>query len=208
MLKYTYPPRPETAVLPNTLNSYERFSMVAQVKGDGSCGVLLSESADTQQLYNRHQQVLTNVKIDREQLRGIHHGIGGSILVGEYLNKNKKHINGADFNHKYLLHDILVYKGKDLIGTTYMQRQAIIDELYRSKATDFDPFLLQFSEDVFVMKNFDKGFEDIYNECTQIEVYEGLVLKQKSAKLLPGTREVNNNKWQIKSRRQSRNYSF
>jgi hypothetical protein len=52
------------------------------------------------------------------------------------------------------------------------------------------------------------NFEKIYQSIVKTDLYEGLVLKRKNAKLSFGLKERNNNEWQIKCRKPTKNYNF
>ena len=55
---------------------------------------------------------------------------------------------------------------------------------------------------------FETDFERLYNKVSKIGMYEGWVLKRKTGKLERGTRERNNVGWQLKCRKQTKNYQF
>ena len=59
-----------------------------------------------------------------------------------------------------------------------------------------------------MVKNFDKDFLNLYNDMTKHAVYEGLVLKRRDGVLRPGSTEKNNMDWQIKCRKETKNYTF
>ena len=61
---------------------------------------------------------------------------------------------------------------------------------------------------IFKVKSFDKGFNEIYQKITQIDMYEGWVLKKKNAKLKNGLSEKNNTDSQMKFRKPTKNYSY
>lgn len=57
-------------------------------------------------------------------------------------------------------------------------------------------------------KNFNHNFELLWNKITQIDIYEGWVLKKGLAKLKNGVSEKNNTDSQIKFRKSTKNYSY
>ena len=59
---------------------------------------------------------------------------------------------------------------------------------------------------LFVVKAFEDGFIDLFERVTAINMYEGLVLKRKDAKLDVGVRPINNHLSQVKFRRPAKNY--
>jgi len=52
------------------------------------------------------------------------------------------------------------------------------------------------------------GFDILYEELYETELYEGLVLKKKNSKLTYGFQEKNNTEWQIKCRKETKLYNF
>jgi hypothetical protein len=48
----------------------------------------------------------------------------------------------------------------------------------------------------------------LYAQIVDTDLYEGLVLKRKTAKLTFGLVEKNTNTWQIKCRKPTKNYDF
>jgi hypothetical protein len=209
MIKPIYPPRPKNAVPASYLHQYEGKSMLGQPKLNGSQGVLYMESKSVLQFMNRHKQIMTNVKMSKSEFGSLYSGKGQMILCGEYLNKNKKHIDGKDFNHKYIIFDILMYDGVHLLGKTFEERQKLLDRLFPNR-TDFDGFIekLDDHENVYRVKNFYNSFKELYDKLTPIDMYEGLVLKKKRARLEDGRKQDNNSLSMLKFRKPCRNYSF
>jgi hypothetical protein len=208
MIKPLYPPRPKNAVSPNHIYQYEGMGMFAQPKLNGSQGVLYVDKHEMM-FMNRHKEIITNVKMSHEEFRSLHSGTGQMIICGEYMNKNKKHINSNEFNHKYVLFDILMYNGVHLLGKSFEQRQQILDQIF-PKYTNFDGFISKIDrfDNVYRVKNFDNGFTNLYENLVSIDMYEGLVLKKKRAPLEVGIRQDNNHLAQCKVRKPTKNYSF
>lgn len=214
--KIMFPPRPKNAIHPNGIGEFDNNTMIAQPKLNGSQGVLNVNEIEYD-FRNRHKEILTNVKIDPSELQNLHRGTGDMILCGEYLNKNQKHKLG-DFNHKYVLFDILMFNGVHLIGKTFKQRQTILRELFYTDSEEFDGFLRKVKgfENVYIVETFETNFVNIFNTLTENNskgepinpIYEGMVFKDKNAKLEYGFSEDNNHKTQVKSRRQTKNYAF
>ena len=51
-------------------------------------------------------------------------------------------------------------------------------------------------------------FKETYDEITQYQMYEGLVLKRLDGKLENGITSTNNTRTQIKCRKNTKNYAF
>lgn len=212
-INYLYPPRPEYCTSPQTLDKYDNGSYFAQPKLNGSMGVLWIFEDGYWELWNRHGQKMTNYK--NLQFEKLFRGKKCLTLVGEYLNKNKKGIDGKEFNHKFIIFDILVYENNHLTGITFWERQELLRELFPDFSKEFREnqeysSYLHTTEhkDTFRVKNFTGNFSNLYNEITKWDVFEGLVIKKAEAKLSPCLNEGNNSGWQIKARKSTKNYQF
>ncbi len=211
--RYIYPPRAECAIDPSTLDDIGD-GWIAQPKYNGSCAVVFIEGRRGYKIYNRHGEEL---KLQKPiEYNHLNDSEGFMVLCGEYLNKNKKGEDGHSFNHKFIIWDILVWKGVYLIGKTFEERITIIHELFgtnRSCVTQegfsiFNHLFTTSIRDVFVVPSYNSDFRALYKEITQTDVYEGLVLKKASAKLEAGFKENNNSAWQVKARKRTKNYGF
>jgi len=201
---YIYPPRPATIISPKSLTKFES-GFFAQPKLNGSSMVVFTNGKICK-IYDRHKKVLYNFKMDIKEILSLHKEPGWLVLVGEYMNRSKKDENNTIWNQKFCLYDILVRKNKYLIKTTFKERQNILDILYPINETK--PYLSQISENNFRMLNIYKDFKKVYDEITQYDMYEGLVLKMIDGKLEKGLRSNNNTKTQIKSRKSTKNYAY
>ena len=156
---------------------------------------------------NRHNQVLTNVQI-RDEILALYRGVDAEWIVinGEYMNKAKQDEN-ALFNHKLVIFDILVYKSDYIIGKTFEERIHLLDELYGTEKSDND-YLYKISDNIYRVKSFNKGFKELFDNLSKIDMIEGLVMKRKNAKLEIGNTENNNTKSQLKCRKPTKNYKY
>jgi len=203
--QYIYPPRPEHKIRPTALIKYDDNTYFGQPKLNGSnCTLYIHEDGFTQR--NRHEGEITNFKMNNEEICSLHRGKQKIVLVGEYMNKSKKDINGKLFNKKFVIFDILVYNNQYLVGQTTDQRNDLLESIFDLKK--YDDFLYQITENVFMVKSFKKNFKKKYSEIVTVEMLEGLVLKRRNAKLERGTREKNNVGWNIKCRKETKNYQF
>lgn len=211
-MPFYFPPRPEYKIKSHTLNKYDTGEYFAQIKANGSCGVL--ELNGSPKLYNRHGELMTNThQLSFEKLTSPK---GKNIFTGEYLNKNKKDANGNSFNHRFLIFDILMYEGKNLFGTTFQERCDLLQTILpcepcrlTKEGIESDDYLCQTDfENIYRMANFTGGFLKIYNKIIKTDYIEGLVLKRRNAKLSPCFNPSANNGWQLKCRKESTNYNF
>ena len=127
------------------------------------------------------------------------------------MNKSKK-----DHNNKSLvgfcIWDILAYDGKLLIGSNIEERIALLEKLYPAQEEiKFQGLTYMFKTDVeniYRVNNFYGKFDKLYKTLSKIDMVEGLVLKQKNAKLQMMIGEENNSSWSVKVRKPTLNYSF
>lgn len=206
--RYIYPPRPKNAIPDSELNFWDNNTLVAQPKMNGS-NCLIFTDGETSFVMNRHNERLTNFALPQAELKALFKGNKGEWMVinGEYLNKAQTDENGIQFNHKLIIFDILVYNSNYLVGTSFTDRIAILDEIYGTKDSE-KSYLYSISENVYRVKSYYNGFKATYDELVKIGVIEGFVLKRKNAKLEIGNTENNNTKSQLKIRKPTKNYKY
>jgi ATP-dependent DNA ligase len=158
---------------------------------------------------NRHGKRLTNFRLtDEEVIKSLYHGNGEWMAInGEYMNKSKNDKFTKLFNHKFVIFDILILKGNYLLGSTFEERIEILDDIYGQVECE-DEFLFKLSENIYRVKSYKKDFNDTFTKLIEIDMYEGLVIKRRNAKLELGTSEMNNVRSQIKCRRKTKNYPY
>jgi hypothetical protein len=201
--RYIYPPRPENKTTSGELLKYEgRY--IGQPKLNGSNLTVYTNGFDVI-LMNRHKQEM-KVDIPLEVFRKLHRGSGWIAINGELMNKSKKDTTGRVFNHKFVIFDIIVYNGKQMVGKTFIERVNLINELYQSE--NHDNYIKKHNKDIYIVKTFTDNFLGLYEKLVDFDMYEGLVLKDKNAKLKNGVNQKNNINTQIKVRKATKNYSF
>ena len=205
--RYIYPPRPKNAISPDELNFWDNESLISQPKLNGS-NCLIFTNGDKFVVMNRHNQRLTNFRLTDSEVKELYRGNGGwLILNGEYLNKNKMDETSQPFNHKFVIFDILAFDGDYLVGKTFEERVQLLDNLYDQRNCEKE-YLFGISENVYRVKSYLTGFNELYNKLTPIDMIEGLVMKRRNARLEVGSSEMNNVKSQIKCRKATKNYKY
>jgi hypothetical protein len=205
--RYLYPPRPKNAISPNDLTFWDNNSLLAQPKLNGSNCLIFTNGVKVI-VMNRHNQRLTNFRLTDEEVKSLYRGNGGwMILNGECLNKSKMDETGQPFNHKFVIFDILCFDGDYLVGKTFEERVQLLDTLYDQINCEKE-YLFGISENVYRVKSYLSGFNDLFNKLTPIDMIEGLVMKRKNARLEIGSSEMNNVKSQIKCRKATKNYKY
>jgi hypothetical protein len=205
--RYIFPPRPRNAISPDDLNFWDNQSLLAQPKINGSNSMIYTNGKKVI-VMNRHNQRLTNVRVDDSEILSLYRGAGGWMILNcEYLNKSKMDETGQPFNHKFVIFDILCFDGDYLVGKTFEERVQILDNLYDQRNCEKE-YLFGISENVYRVKSYLSGFNELYNKLTPIDMIEGLVMKRRNARLEVGSSEMNNVKSQIKCRKATKNYKY
>jgi ATP-dependent DNA ligase len=205
--RYIFPPRPKNAIPVDELDFWDNNTLLSQPKLNGSNSLIFT-NGEKVIVMNRHNQTLTNVRVTTDEIKSIYKGNGEwMVLNAEYMNKSQNDETGRPFNHKFVIFDILVLEGNYLVGTTFEQRVAILNDLYGQVDCEKE-HLYGISENIYRVKSYNGGFLDLYNDLIKVDMYEGLVMKRKNAKLELGTNEMNNVKSQIKCRRKTKNYLY
>ena len=205
--RYIFPPRPKNAIPVDELDFWDNNTLLSQPKLNGSNSLIFT-NGEKVIVMNRHNQTLTNFRVTTDEIKSIYKGNGEwMVLNAEYMNKSQNDETGRPFNHKFVIFDILVLEGNYLVGTTFEQRVAILNDLYGQVDCEKE-HLYGISENIYRVKSYNGGFLDLYNDLIKIDMYEGLVMKRKNAKLELGTNEMNNVKSQIKCRRKTKNYLY
>ena len=216
--RYIFPPRPENALPQEELIKYDNGKYIAQPKLNGDLMMVFTNGKQTI-LKNRHKADFKSIQITldalyRETLDGTENK--WSVLIGEYMIKSKKNSEKKVWNQKFVIFDIIVFDGIQLLGKTFSERIELLDKLYGKEeialtktGTYHDKFLYATSiENVFRVKSFTTDFAKIWNELVEIDMYEGLVLKRADAKLENGNSPTNNSGSQLKFRKSTKNYMF
>jgi len=203
--KYIYPPRPENKIPFSSLEKFEKQGIfIAQPKLNGS-SMQVYTNGNLVITMNRHKRVMIS-KMDIDELKKLHQGKGWMVLCGELMNKSQKDEDNKTWNHKFIIFDILVYKGNHLLKSTFDERYELLKELY--PANPVKKQLHQISKNCFRVNSVRFGFANIFHDITNYQMYEGLVLKRGDGKLENGITEKNNIRTQVKCRKSTKNYAF
>jgi hypothetical protein len=211
---YIYPPRPEFKVPPSELEKFDNGEYVVQPKYNGTCCLVFTNGEDTF-VYNRHKQQMANYsqEIDFSSLAQSNNWY---VYAGEYLNKGKLGENGQKEKDKFVIWDILVWCNEYLIGDSLLTRIGLLEEQYpctRGKVSKegfeiYTHLCITDINGVYKAPTYLNGFEKLYNDIIQTDLYEGLVIKKIDSKLTFGYQELNNHDWQVKCRKPTKVYHF
>jgi hypothetical protein len=192
--RYIYPPRPEIDIHPDTLKDYEDGRFLAQPKLNGSLMEVYSDGKHIITM-NRHKESMKH-KMDITELKSLHNGRGWCVFCGEYMDKNKKDENEIIWNDKYVIFDILVHKGEYLLKTTFDDRYELLRELFPDNLDK--KHLHKITDNIYRVNSIRYGLSNVYNDITQYDMYEGLVIKFGDVELQRGNNQRNNMGSQLK----------
>jgi len=202
---YLYPPRPEKAVPAMLLDAYERMGWVAQLKMNGTNNVIFVAPDRRIITMNRHAEKHRAWEPSKDGLRMLTRlpGNGWWVFVAELLHSKVPGIRDTNY-----VHDVLVADGNYLIGRTYPERHATLqDALVGSRKVEDRGHYRVLDERLLLANVHTKGHRALYAGLTRPEE-EGIVLKDPKATLLPCGRQSANAPSQHKCRRPHDNYSF
>lgn len=196
-----YPPRASTKILSSSLPQWEAKGWVAEPKLNGSnCLIIVSDSGYLD--YNRHKERFTK-RVDIP-IMDLYMG-KNMVLNGEWLNKNK-----APINEQFCIFDILSFDNKPLIGSTWSDRQQLLDSLFPIQETISNNTIDNIAPEIYGnirrVRPFKSNFLPIYQEITKLDVIEGFVLKRPNSILSPLVGQTNNANWMVKCRKPSNSY--
>lgn len=204
---YHYPPRPEQACAVPQINAYEADGWVAQLKMDGTCGVISVTAAGGWNAMSRHGPDMpmkrwNHTAEHRRDMQALCAGDGLYVFCAEVMDGrvNEPHLDKKPI----FIHDILVADGRPLTGKTYDERLALLATLTQApEPTQNAPFHV-ITDRVYLARTYRSDLVKTYRELERMRQwfpeYEGLVLKNPRARLANCDRNGPNAKWQVKSR--------
>jgi hypothetical protein len=198
---YLYPPRPEVKITQSQLAFYENRGWVAQYKKNGTCTLIFARG-DEVIFKGRHDNNLkawTPKAMHYDFFKG--RSDKWNVYVAELLNDKTPSIK----DHLYVF-DQLVADGQQLIGTTLIERHAILHDKLMTPDANEEEDLYRLCVGFSIARNLTSSFKTRFDHLKPED--EGLVLKNPKAKLEACFKPVNNTGWQVKSRKLHKNYGF
>ena len=206
--KYTplYPPRPEAAIPPQMLAFYEKRKWIAQYKKNGTnCVIWISPQKKiiikTRQCENHRAWAMT-AYLEGELTR-LFPEKKWFVLCTELMHSKTPSIKDTIY-----IHDMLVWKGEFLLGSTFIERQALLDERLKTNVESQSHYVCDAKGKVWYAKRFEKGFNGLFLMIKDPKVDEGLVLKDPNGKLRACLTPKENSGWQVKCRHENKHYNF
>lgn len=211
--KFLYPPRPENKISPARIVDYDNGDYAAQIKYNGDCCPVFLPGPGLSIIRNRHNQPKT--KAEGINLGQMHNGNGWMVVCGELMDKSKKGEDG-EILKGFIIWDILVWNGEYLVGSTLRQRLELLETMFpsvRMAATktglqEFEHLLFTGIPGIYRAPTYVQHLDQLFKDVVPTDAYEGLVLKKLDAKLELGFHEKNNSAWQLKARKETKNYQF
>lgn len=201
---YLYPPRPEKAIPKGLLGFYETQGWHASIKKNGTSNVIAVQPDKTLVCMTRHNdnhklwQPTPASSLAFQNLPGK----GYYVFCAELMHSKVAGMRDINF-----IHDILVDDGNYLVGTTFAERQIQLQNIFKAKTLTESPHYFVINPNTWLAKGFTKGFIKLYDGLTDAED-EGIIVKKSDAKLVICSRAKSNVDWQVKCRRETKNYGF
>lgn len=202
--KYLYPPRPDFVLTYDRIPYYESDGWVGQYKKNGTCTIIAMSPDGEFTAMNRHKEqhkawVLT--KHIKDVLRGHLPSDSWTVLVAEIMHSKTPTIKDTIY-----IHDIIVYQSRQLVGSTFGERQKILINLLPSKTEHYSHW--EVDPKVWRAKLITKDILAAYHAIADTKIDEGIVLKRMLGKLKDCYRADANAAWQAKVRYAHKNYQF
>ncbi len=188
-MAFLFPPRPETAISPGLIQTFERKGYIGQRKKNGTLQVI-STGLDCQVIFRTRHNEPNKAWTPTEEIKRHFANFPDSVFVGELL-----HSKHASVKNTIVLFDVLKYLGASLVGKTLLERLEILRGVH--------PLL----PSVQLIDTYHEGLTGLFHSLSD-PLDEGLVLKNPKAVLRDCMRNGLNSGWQVKVRKPHKNFSF
>lgn len=203
---YLYPPRPESPIPRGLIKFYESRNWWGQVKKNGTNCVIFTcndqvifktrHGAGPEGDHKAWSPKSEHIKFFKNSTNK------WNVFVAELLHSKTPHIKDQLF-----IHDTLVNNGISLVGVTFEERQAVLQNMWTgNKEAHYN----KINDQIVVAANFTENLTSFYDQLVSdghVED-EGLVLKNPKAPLKACFKADSNKGTQVKVRVPHKNYSF
>lgn len=200
---YLFPPRPEKKIAQPLLGFYENRGFWAQVKKNGTCTTIFARDDDVI-FKTRHPEIRNGNHALWAPEDDHNVFFAGSknwnVYVAELLHSK---VSGGPKSQLYIF-DQVVADGKQLVGTTFAERQQMLHDKFGCGTDEGDQ--VRVAPRIAIAKCFNENFDSLFDSLKPED--EGLVLKNPDGKLKPCFKADSNSSWQVKCRIPHKNYSF
>lgn len=183
------PPDPANPLNPspdyiNGLEATGRY--IAERKWNGD-NVLINTSTLT--FMNRQKEPLKRYIASPEILEELKRWPRNTVINAELL-----HFKTVNIKNTLIVHCIMVWEGKPLIGKTWGDSRKLLETCPAGKR-------------VRISETFQSGFWDLFQQADGVEV-EGIILKDPNGKIVFSTTPIKDVPWMLKIRKPCKKYSF
>jgi hypothetical protein len=186
---FLFPPRPEKAIVPGLIKSFQARGFCAQRKKNGTLQVISIDSNQNVIYRTRHNEE-NKAWTPLPEMASYFAGFPDSVLCGELL-----HSKHPSVKNTIILFDVLRWLGRDLTGITLAERLEILR------------WINPLTKSIQVIETNYQDLFGLYNSLSD-PLDEGLVLKNPKAVLRSCMRDGLNASWQVKVRKGTRNFGF
>ena len=206
--KFLYMPRPDNAIASAMLNYYEKRGWLAQYKKNGTATIIGISPEKEFHVWNRHKELHKTWQLTpylKKELIRLFPEKKWFVLCAEILHLKTPHIKDTLF-----IHDMLVWQGEFLLGSTFISRQKLLDERLVTKDETDSHYICDTKGEgkIWYAKRFDKNFKEIFLSINDAKTDEGLVLKDPDGTLKLCMKPTDNSDWQVKCRHSTKGYAF
>lgn len=203
--KYVYitPPRAENVTYPDTLHLYQKRGWWLQVKMNGTNSTVYLPPHDQGDPFARTRH--------GDEPHRSWEFTEKSIRLFRQLQTKKWHVFSCELLHSKghgvrdvnYLHDVLVYEGNYLLGSTVSHRQAMLKTLMGTKVGEMQETDTHFVVDphLWLTKNRTRAFKKTFESLT-FPLAEGVMLKNPAGQLSAS----DNSGWMVKCRKPTKNF--
>ena len=121
---------------------------------------------------------------------------------GSIINLELMHYRTKTIKHTMIVHSLLGWEGKSLIGKSWGDARLILEEFFRSKT-----WRKGGCDQVRLSPVWKSGFWDLFQQADG-EIIEGIILKDPKGKLKISATKIPDVPWMMKIRKPSKKYQF
>lgn len=205
--RFLFAPRPENAISSGMINYFEGKGWVGTYKLNGTCSLIGIAPDGSMHTMTRHNTPHKAWNPQFSQTRNL----------AKYVKRDTWTVFAAELMHSktpntkdtLYLFDMVVHNSKELIGTTYDERQDMLAMMFHERQGEEDSHYV-IENGIWLVKN---HLHDLKKKFSEIKAhptkeFEGLVLKDPNGKLSLMTKTGQNQGWQVKVRVPNFSYSF